>query len=78
MVKDITMPFMVRDTGDDFQTLLAVNAMEAAGAQVVAITTAGKEQSRGALVASARVQVWARITDDDHIGRVDGAIDAAR
>lgn len=64
------MPFMVRNTGDDFQTLLAINAMEQAGAKVVAITTVGLGQ--------ARFQVWARIEDDEHIDRVDEAIEASR
>jgi len=68
------MPFIVRDTGDDFQTLLAINAMEQAGATVVAITPKRLLIADGAMAATMQFQVWARITDDEHIERVDRAI----
>ena len=69
------MPFMVRKAEDDLAALLMINAMESAGARVVAITPNGAATYPGAMALHQRFQVWARVSDDDHIDRVDKAID---
>ncbi len=71
------MPFMFRSGEDDFDTLKTIDAMEHAGAVVVAITSAGTATFVGALASHQRFQIWARIENDAHIERVDDAISEA-
>ena len=68
---------MVRSAEDDFNALRMIDAMEAAGAIVVALTANGTATYDGALAPHNRFQVWARVQNDDHIDRIDEAIETA-
>lgn len=67
---------MKRNAEDDFYALLMCDAMERAGATVVAITPNGTDKYSGAIDPHVRFIVWARVRDDAHIKAVDREIDS--
>jgi enoyl-[acyl-carrier-protein] reductase (NADH) len=71
------MGIMQRHAADDFEAFLTAQAMEEAGAEVFSITFNGMHRKQGALADTARMVVWARVTDDVQITKADEAIEKA-
>lgn len=69
------MSIMVRTARDSFVALQTADAMEAAGAPVVALTTYKSRESITSFPGTLSYMVWARVRDDAHIRLVDIAIE---
>jgi hypothetical protein len=70
---------MLRHAEDDFAALLIANAMENVGAEVFSVVSNGtyKPIGFGSSVEKVQFIVWAKVKDDEHIARVDTAIELA-
>lgn len=68
---------MMRNADNDFDAFRIAEAMEEAGADVFSIAYNGQHQPYGALAPSSKFIVFAKVKDDEHIRKIDKAIETA-
>jgi hypothetical protein len=65
---------MVRQARDEFEAMLTAQAMLEGEAEVISIASNGQHLQQGAIQPCTRFVVFAKVTNDTHIDRVDRLI----